>query len=72
MRKITPRELVIGDVVLVEAKVMRRNLSMRRTPISAKWQAWRVEFALHSISKLVPRITMRSKPPPDNQFPLSM
>ncbi|KAL1940980.1 hypothetical protein VTO73DRAFT_7616 [Trametes versicolor] len=69
MRQITPRELVIGDVVLVEAKVIRRNIATRSRGAATKWQAWQVGFALQSISKLVPRITVKKEAELDDGIP---
>ncbi len=72
MRRITPRELVIGDVVLVEARIIRRNIATRPRAAATKWQAWQVGFALQSISKLVPRITVKKEVELDDGFALSM
>lgn len=68
MKRLTPADLVVGDIVLAEAKVVRHEAA--RLPGRA-WSGWRVHFQLVSVSKLASRVVVKEERI-SNKFPLSL
>lgn len=69
MKTLSQGALVVGDLVLVEANITRRDVGRRRA--SRGWTTWAVEFTLQSISRLVPRVLVK-KEVADDSFALSL
>ncbi len=69
MKSLSQRDLVVGDIVLVEASITRRDVGRRRA--SRGWTTWAVDFTLHAVSRLVPRVLVKQEVLEDN-FVISM
>ncbi|KAH9852848.1 hypothetical protein C2E23DRAFT_868384 [Lenzites betulinus] len=65
MMRLSPRDLVVGDIVLVEATVIRRSV---RRGKAQEWSYWDVEFQLDAISRLLPRLRIKKEDTGDNTF----
>lgn len=68
MPRLSPRDLVIGDIVLVEATVVRRSL---RRGKAREWTHWAIEFHLDAISRIMPRFRMKKEDISDD-FPSAL
>ncbi|KAI0641641.1 hypothetical protein C8Q79DRAFT_283358 [Trametes meyenii] len=74
MKRLAVEDLMAGDMVLVEVKIVRRRVGRERRTPDWDWASWRDEFVLEAISQLVARDYVRrsAMEPPTDTFALSM
>ncbi len=68
MKHLFPANLVVGDIMLAEANVVRHETARARGRASG---AWKVHFHLLSVSKLASRVVVKEEHI-SNNFPLSL
>lgn len=64
MKRLSQRDLAVGDIVLAEVSITRRDVGRRRA--SRGWTTWTVEFTLNAVSRVMPRVLVKKEELEDN------